>query len=151
MLIHELSAEECAGVLHAASVGYLACAKDGEPYVVPIHYAFDAERRCLYGLSMVGRKIEWLRANPRACLAVDDITDKNHWKTVIVAGAYEELRDAADREDAERRCHQLLGNREEWWFPAMAKSRTREPRGVVLFRIRIEQMTGRRSARSDIA
>jgi nitroimidazol reductase NimA-like FMN-containing flavoprotein (pyridoxamine 5'-phosphate oxidase superfamily) len=70
---------------------------------------------------------------------------------VLVVGVYEELRNAADRDDAERRCHALFQDHQEWWFPAMAKRRSAEPRGVVLFRIRIEQVTGRRSTRSDIA
>ena len=130
MLIHDLSPEECANVLQRAVLGHLACAKEGEPYVVPIHFAFDAERRCVYGVSMIGQKVEWMRANPRACLAVSDILDKDHWTTVIIAGSYEELRDTADAEDAERRCQQLFETRKEWWFPAMATRRTRDPRAV---------------------
>jgi hypothetical protein len=53
MLIHDLSAEECGRVLTAADLGHLACANHGEPYVVPIHLAFDAERRCVYGVSAI--------------------------------------------------------------------------------------------------
>ena len=150
MLIHDLSTQQCADVLQGAVLGHLACAKQDEPYVVPIHFAFDAERRCVYGVSMIGQKIEWMRANPRACLAVSDISDKDHWTTVIIAGAYEELRDTADPDDAERRCMRLLATRKEWWFPAMATRGSQDPRGVVLFRIVIEQMTGRQSARSDL-
>ncbi len=151
MLVHDLSTEECANVLRSTFVGHLACARDGEPYVVPIHFAFDAERRCVYGVSGIGQKIEWLRANPRACLEADVITDKKHWNTVIVTGTYEELRGAADEEDAERRCQELFKNYNEWWFPALAKRRTQAPREAVIFRIRIERMTGRRSGRSDIS
>jgi nitroimidazol reductase NimA-like FMN-containing flavoprotein (pyridoxamine 5'-phosphate oxidase superfamily) len=149
MLIHDLSGDECVKVLQGTSVGHLACARDGEPYVVPIHFAFDPDRRCVYGVSMLGQKVEWMRANPRACLAVTDITDKHHWETVIIAGTYEELRDAPDADDAERRCQELFERNKEWWFPAMATRPAHQPRSVILFRIRIDHMTGRRAARSD--
>jgi nitroimidazol reductase NimA-like FMN-containing flavoprotein (pyridoxamine 5'-phosphate oxidase superfamily) len=147
MLIHDLSAEECGRVLTAAEVGHLACANQGQPYVVPIHIAFDAERHCVYCVSAIGQKVEWMRANPRVCLAVDHITDKNHWRTVVISGTYEELRGAADADDAERRCLRLFERRPEWWLPAMGGRLARDYRGVVLFRIRIERMTGRRATR----
>lgn len=147
MLIHDLSAEECGGVLAAADVGHLACANHGQPYVVPIHFAYDVERNCVYGVSAIGQKVEWMRANPLVCLAVEHVIDKNHWRTVVIAGTYEELRDAADTADAQRRCLRLFEQRSEWWLPAMADRLEHGYRGVVLFRIRIDRMTGRRAAR----
>ena len=60
MLIHTLSALECTKLLAANRVGRLACAKDGQPYVVPNAHA----GKHLYAFSMPGKKIEWMRANP---------------------------------------------------------------------------------------
>jgi uncharacterized protein len=48
MLIHELTPTECAEILRRTNLGRLACAKDGQPYVVPVHFSFDLERSCVY-------------------------------------------------------------------------------------------------------
>jgi len=151
MLIHDLTADECARILERTHFGHLACSKDGQPYVVPIHFSFDGERRCVYGVSTVGQKIRWMRSNPRVCLEVEDISDKDHWQTVVVSGKYEELGDTPEAAEARERCHQLFRQRTEWWFPAIAQRQTRELRAVVLYQIRIDRMTGRRAARSVVA
>ena len=61
-----------------------------QPDVVPIYFSFDREELCVYAFSTVGQKIEWMRNNPKVCLEVEDITDKDHWTTVIVIGRYAE-------------------------------------------------------------
>lgn len=38
MLVRTLSTLECTKLLTANRVGHLACAKDGQPYVVPFYY-----------------------------------------------------------------------------------------------------------------
>ena len=43
MLIHELSAEECAELLTRAHLGRLGCAHDGQPYIVPISFSRTIE------------------------------------------------------------------------------------------------------------
>lgn len=60
MLIRTLSVLECTRLLGANRVARLACAKDGQPYVVPLHYAYSDAH--LYAFSMPGKKIEWMRA-----------------------------------------------------------------------------------------
>ena len=94
MLIHELSPNECAEVLGRIDLGRLGCARFDQPYIVPIHFSFDAERNCVYAFSTIGQKIEWMRENPKVCLEVDEIDDKNHWTTVLVTGRYEEIHQA---------------------------------------------------------
>jgi uncharacterized protein len=150
MLIHDLALDECVELLQRNSVGHLGCAKNDEPYVVPIHYSFDAHQQVIYVVSTVGQKVEWMRANPRVCLTVDEITDKDHWSTVVLNGSYEELDDHHPG-DAQKRSQELFQQRKEWWLPALAKHSPEPSRRVVLFRIRIDRMTGRRSRRSDIA
>jgi nitroimidazol reductase NimA-like FMN-containing flavoprotein (pyridoxamine 5'-phosphate oxidase superfamily) len=151
MLIHDLAFDECVRLLQRNSVGHLGCAKDGEPYVVPIHYSFDAERHAIYVVSTLGQKVEWMRANPRVCLTVDEISDKNHWTTVVLNGSYEEVDESEDSGEAQKRSQRLFQQRKEWWLPAMAKHSSDAGRKVLVFQIRIDRMTGRRSLRSDIA
>ena len=57
MLIHELTSKESAEFLQRTNLGRLACSKDGQPYVVPIHFSFDLDRGCLYSFSTVGQKV----------------------------------------------------------------------------------------------
>jgi uncharacterized protein len=151
MLIHDLTSDECVRLLQRNSVGHLGCAKDGEPYVVPIHYAFDVDKHVIYVVSAVGQKVVWMRANPRVCLTVDEIADKDHWSTVVLNGSYEELDEVQPSGDANKRAQQLFSQRREWWLPAIAKHTPDASRKVVVFQIRIERMTGRRSRRSDVA
>jgi nitroimidazol reductase NimA-like FMN-containing flavoprotein (pyridoxamine 5'-phosphate oxidase superfamily) len=147
MLIHELSPTECDEILARNDVARLACSRDGQPYVVPIHFSFDLERRCLYSFSAVGQKVLWMRDNPKVCLEVEDISDRNNWQTVVIFGRYEEIRDAPDEAEARRRAQTRFERRPEWWLPAAAKIGSRKPHAVVVFRIRIERATGRRAAR----
>lgn len=151
MLIHELSSDDCTGLLARTHLGRLACAKDGQPYVVPVHFSFDLERGCVYGFSTVGQKIRWMRENPLVCLEVEEVVDKDHWQTVVVFGRYEELRGQYDEEDARRRTQILFEERQQWWLPAMARLRSADPEAAVLYRVRIERMTGRRAARNVTA
>ena len=125
----------------------LACAHDDQPYILPIHFSFDAARNCLYAFSTVGQKIAWMRQNPKVCVAVEDVTDKDHWTTVLVFGRYEELTDSPDDAAALKAVIGLFQQRAEWWLPATAKLGTREHHEVVIYRIQIDQLTGRRASR----
>lgn len=146
MLIHELTTDECLAVVACAEFGRLACAHGDQPYIVPIFYAFDVERRCLYAFSTVGQKIEWMRENPLVCVEIEDIRDKTHWTTVLVFGRYEELGDTADDVAARRAAQRLFQERPDWWLPAVAKVPTRDERAaVVVYRIQIDRLTGRRA------
>jgi hypothetical protein len=147
MQIHELTADQCIEVLNRTTLGHLACARADQPYVVPIQFSFDAERKCMYGFSAVGQKIAWMRDNPKVCVEVEDIADKNRWTTVIVFGRYEEIQDSPADADARKRVWELFQRRPEWWLPAAAKLGLREYHAMVLYRIPIDRLTGRRASR----
>lgn len=147
MLIHELNPRECADVLSRTHLGRLGCARFDQPYVVPIHFSFDAERKCVYAFSAIGQKIEWMRNNPKVCLEVEEIDDRNHWTTVLVFGRYEEIQRGPEGAEARHRAEHLLQQRDEWWLPATGKLPSREPHRMVVYRIRIDRLTGRRATR----
>jgi nitroimidazol reductase NimA-like FMN-containing flavoprotein (pyridoxamine 5'-phosphate oxidase superfamily) len=147
MLIHELSAAECFEVIGRTHLARLGCARDNQPYIVPILLSFDAEHRCLYGFSAIGQKIDWMRDNPKVCVELDDISDKDHWTTVIVLGRYEEIHSVPDEAIARRRAEQLFRQRTEWWFPGAARVASRAPKDVVVYRIQIDRVSGRRASR----
>jgi nitroimidazol reductase NimA-like FMN-containing flavoprotein (pyridoxamine 5'-phosphate oxidase superfamily) len=147
MLTHELDPQECREFIRRHDVARLACAKDGQPYVVPISYAFDGGRDCVYGFSAVGQKIAWMRENPSVCLEIDEVADTNHWTTVLVFGRYEEIGSGDDERTARTRALELFQVRREWWLPGAARTTARQHEAVVVYRITIDRVTGRRALR----
>jgi nitroimidazol reductase NimA-like FMN-containing flavoprotein (pyridoxamine 5'-phosphate oxidase superfamily) len=147
VLIQELDPRECADVLSRASLGRLGCARFDQPYIVPIHFSFDPTLQCVYAFSTIGQKIEWMRENPKVCLEVEEIGDKDHWTTVLAIGRYEEIHQAPEEAEARRRAEQLFQQRREWWLPGAAKVTSREPQHIVVYRIQIDRLSGRRAAR----
>src|SRR6266480_7246051 len=99
-MITRLSQEEARALLTVSRIGRLGCVHEGGPYVVPINYVLDGES--IYVHSLPGRKLEALRANPRACLQVDEVIDPYHWRSAIAFGAYEEVTDPTERDRAVR-------------------------------------------------
>lgn len=149
MLIHELNTPECEDLLRREHLGRLACTRDGQPYIVPIHFSYDPDHCCLYAFSTVGQKIVWMRENPKVCVEVEDIADKNRWTTVLVFGRYEEISDAFEEAETRRRAWERFQHRPEWWFPAAAKLSSGEHHAMVIYRIVIDRLTGRRAARDN--
>ena len=147
MLIHELTREQCCEVLGRAELGRLACSRFDQPYVVPIHFSFDPDSDCIYAFSTVGQKVQWMRENPKVCLEVEDIDDKNSWTTVVVIGRYDEIHQSPGEAEARERAEQLFAARPGWWLPAAAKIPGRDRHDVVVCRLQIERLTGRRTAR----
>lgn len=71
MPIRNLTPEECQQMMARNVLGRLGCAIDNQPYVVPIYFAYEPGH--LYCFSTVGRKIEWMRKNPKVCVEVDEV------------------------------------------------------------------------------
>jgi nitroimidazol reductase NimA-like FMN-containing flavoprotein (pyridoxamine 5'-phosphate oxidase superfamily) len=90
-----LSEMEARNLIAGGRIGRLGCVGNGEPYVVPINYVFEDDS--IYSHSLPGRKIELLRAHPRACLQVDEIENDFEWRSVIAYGNFEEVRVPSDR------------------------------------------------------
>jgi hypothetical protein len=61
MRISEMEDRECRDTLARLGFGRLGCARDNQPYIVPIYFAYEPDR--LYGFATLGQKIEWLRTN----------------------------------------------------------------------------------------
>jgi uncharacterized protein len=148
MLIHELTRDECREVLARSELGRLACSRFDQPYVVPIHFSFDAERNCAYAFSALGQKIQWMRENPKVCLEIEEIEHKDSWTTVVAFGWYEEIHQDPEKAEARRRAEQMFLARGEWWLPAAARVPGHDHHGVVVYRIQIDRLSGRRAARN---
>jgi nitroimidazol reductase NimA-like FMN-containing flavoprotein (pyridoxamine 5'-phosphate oxidase superfamily) len=55
MMINEISERECRAVLGRASIGRLGCARDNQPYVVPVYLAYEPDY--VYVFSTLGKKL----------------------------------------------------------------------------------------------
>lgn len=145
MVINQLTEEECRAFLASASHGRLGCSRDNQPYVVPIYFAYEPD--FIYVLSTLGQKNEWMRANPKVCLEVDEITNQSEWMSVIASGRYQELLEpqfTAEREHA----RELLGKRHLWWQNALGERQLRVGDHAIaplFFRIHVDSITGLRA------
>jgi nitroimidazol reductase NimA-like FMN-containing flavoprotein (pyridoxamine 5'-phosphate oxidase superfamily) len=63
------SREEMERILQEETIGYLGLSMDGMPYVVPLNYSY-VEGRILFHCALTGRKLDYLKANPRVCFTV---------------------------------------------------------------------------------
>ena len=145
MQINEMKAEECNTFLERVSVGRLACSFENQPYVVPIHFAY--EKGYIYVFSTFGQKVKWMRANPKVCIQADEVQNQSQWISVIVNGQSQEL--ALPQHTAERQhATSLLAKRYQWWLNAFGERQAKvgdkaiEP---LFFRIRIHSISGLRA------
>jgi nitroimidazol reductase NimA-like FMN-containing flavoprotein (pyridoxamine 5'-phosphate oxidase superfamily) len=132
-----LSDGEARDLIAGGKIGRLGCVDNGEPYVVPINYVF--EDGSIYSHSLPGRKIEALRAHPRACLQVDKIENDFEWRSAIAYGGFEELRVQGERKAVLRK---LLAR-----FPLLTpvESTIAKDAGApdsIVFRIIVDRITG---------
>jgi len=149
MLIKEINETECREVLSRASLGRLGCSLNDQPYIVPVGLAY--EDGYIYVFSTLGQKIEWMRANPKVCMQVDETKGQSEWVSVIANGQFEELPDPqrADERDHARR---LMEKRHLWWLNAMAERRIQmrdQDITPIFFRIRVSSLTGLRGAAEE--
>lgn len=144
MPVREMSEHDCLAMLAARHMGYLACAQGGRPYVVPIHYAFENTK--LYSFSLPGKKTEWLRANPHACLHVNDLQSHDHWHSVLIEGRYRELPDTSECHNERLYAWSLLQKHDLWWEPAVFKPESAERAGdhsPLFYSISVDDISGR--------
>lgn len=146
MIVTEMTRAECREALAQTGLGRLACAHDNQPYIVPIFFVLDEDY--LYSFSLPGRKIDWMRSNPRVCLEVDSVQSWQDWTTIVALGQYEELPDEPDWQAERRHAHGLLQRRAMWWQPASVdiSDHAGEAISPVFFRMTLDDLTGRRGS-----
>ncbi len=79
-MIGRLTIDQIDEVLKNNTIGHIGCNDGKKTYVVPVNYVFD-------GKSIIGH----------SCFAVDEMKSFTNWKSVILWGEYEELKEERDR------------------------------------------------------
>jgi len=127
----------------------VALCRDDEPYVVTMNYGYDADRGVLYfHCAVEGLKLEFIRANPRACAMVVHDLGYRHgecdhaYRSVVLRGPIGIVEDEAERRYG---LGVLIDHQEA--EPAAVRERTMPGgelrRPVGLLRFDIEEMTGK--------
>jgi len=137
--VRELSDEECRKFLSEHHLGRIAYAFRDRVDIQPIFYAFDGE--WLFGRTSPGEKLSTIQHHRWVAFEVDQVQDLWHWTSVVVKGAFHELRD--DGTDEDRRVWERA---REAISGAMPEAFTRDDPGAhrtVLFGISPLEITGR--------
>jgi uncharacterized protein len=102
-----LSEAEIDAILKGGQVGYLALAKEEQPYLVPLNFLFESGS-IYFHCAPEGRKIDYIRANPKACfqtgetgglISGDNPCSHNYrYRSVIVEGRVEEVVGSVEKE-----------------------------------------------------
>jgi hypothetical protein len=143
MLVGELHSGECYELLARLGFGRLACARDNQPYIVPIYFAY--EPHVLYGFGTLGQKIEWMRSNPLVAVEADEVKSHVEWTSVVVRGRYEEFPEAPEFAIARQQARSVLEKRSLWWQTGLAAVETRgsSNRGLpIYYCIHIDEISG---------
>jgi nitroimidazol reductase NimA-like FMN-containing flavoprotein (pyridoxamine 5'-phosphate oxidase superfamily) len=143
MIVREMHDAECYRVIKTERLARLACAKDNQPYIVPIQYAYANSR--LFSFSLPGQKIDMMRSNPHVCLEIDHFTDTRHWRCVVIRGVFYELMTDDERQLA----WEHLQDRNDWWEPGALKPTPQQlttERSHLFYEIVIDSLTGREAA-----
>lgn len=149
MVIHEMTEQECLAFLERASIGRLGCSHEDQPYVVQVQLAYQS--KCVYVLSTFGQKIEWMRANPKVCVAVDEFKSQSEWTSVIANGTYQELTEPQFTDEREL-ARKLLEKRYRWWQTAFAERQAKtgdQLMDPIFFRIQVVSVSGLRARDSE--
>jgi uncharacterized protein len=140
--VEDMSPAEMHALLQRENFGHLGCARDGRPYVVPMHYAYDGKE--LYFFTTAGMKTQYIDANPQVCLQVEEITDSTHWLSVMVIGRAVEL----TKPDEMQRAMKLITERNPSLTPAISATQL-DSLGravdIALYRITPEIIDGRQT------
>lgn len=140
--VEDMAKGEMVALLLRVGFGHLGCAREGRPYVVPMHYAYDSE--ALYFFTTEGTKTTYIAANPQVCLQVEEVQDASHWRSVMVTGHAERITQADEME----RAMQLITERNPTLTPAINKTQldawTRANQ-IAIYRLRPDIIDGRKT------
>ena len=144
--VSDMTRAEMDALLARARYGHLGVSRDGHPYVVPMHYAFDG--RDLYFFTTEGTKTEYIAANHEVCFQVEEVNGPEDWQSVMLTGRAELLKEPQDLE----RAMLLVSERNPSLSPALSHTRigawTRLSR-IALYRLRPDAVYGRKTVTGD--
>jgi uncharacterized protein len=148
-----LDKTEIEKVLSGADSGVLSMCVGGEPYAVPLSYAF-LEGKIVIHCAPKGKKLEFLRANPRVCFVVSKNQDgmkphcpdeecNYHYESVICEGTARIVESVSEKLE-------LLEKFKEYFYARLGRDPKTNPVAekaaahATCIVIKISEMTGKR-------
>ena len=135
--MRDLGRPEIDALLGEQVVGRIGCHADGVTYVVPVIYAYDGE--CVHVATIEGQKVRMMRDSPSVCFEVDDYAAPGRWRSAILQGTYEEVAPAETAASLGLLAARFARGGEG----GGARKPESHDRPSVVFRIRVEEATGR--------
>jgi uncharacterized protein len=147
-----LNDKEMDALLARHRYGRLGYALDGQIYIIPINYAYEggvlyghaARGGQLDGAQVAGTKVRAMRQSSTVAFEVDEIQDAAHWRSVLLHGRYEEIRDPDERRKAFSRIVAQAGGGER-----SEVSWALDLEHLVVFKVEISSRTGRYEERES--
>lgn len=140
---------EIAAFLDKALVGRLGTSFQGQPYITPLAFVFR-DGKFYFHSGPKGRKMEYIKANPRVCFEVDELNTIHfgssacshsfRYSSVIALGTARLIDDA----DLKRRALNWLVIKysgEEW----ISKLSETDLAGVEVVEVEVDELTGKRN------
>lgn len=140
--VTDLSIEEGQALLRSVGFGHLGCTRDGHPYVVPMHYAYDSQD--LYFFTTEGTKTEFIASNSEVCFQVEEVIDSANWRSVMVSGHARRLTSSEEIEHA----MQLIAKHNPTLTPALNKTDIgawHRLNNIAIYRVRPDAIYGRKT------
>jgi uncharacterized protein len=140
-VIRDLSPDECAAVLARGYVGRIAFSSHDRVDIQPVHYVY--EDGWIYGRTSTGAKLVTLRHNPWVAFEVDEVRAPFDWTSVVVRGSFHQLAEPADAPPRERVAREHAIDLLRALVPGTLRPGDPTPWRDVVFRIAIDEITGR--------
>jgi hypothetical protein len=136
--------------LREVTVGRLAFANDGEPYIVALNFGILATEplTLVFHCAATGRKLDMMFRNPRVCFEADlpgELSDAGdtacRWgmafRSVVAWGHLEQIQDEGEKKAALEALMNKYASKRDWIFEAAALE------SVVVLKLTIEEITAK--------
>ncbi|MEO7456905.1 MAG: pyridoxamine 5'-phosphate oxidase family protein [Gemmatimonadaceae bacterium] len=133
--------DDARALLSRNHVGRLAFSFHDRVDIQPLHYVRDGD--WLYGRTEVGSKLATLAHHGWCALETDEIRGLFDWDSVVVRGSFQILDPELGSADAYKRGIELLRN----FVPGALTEDDPTPKRLVVFRIHIDEISGRSARR----
>lgn len=145
------SMESIHSILRNGKYMVLALSNQGMPYTVAMSYGYDEDENvCYFHGAKKGRKIDYIRANPRVCGIV--IQDRGYidgecshaYRSVVVEGTMELVRDVNEKSQALTKMFLHLEEHPENLIKRF-EGNTDAISGLTVLKLKIVSLTGKQS------
>ncbi|MBW2527786.1 MAG: pyridoxamine 5'-phosphate oxidase family protein [Deltaproteobacteria bacterium] len=137
-------------------VGHLGLAADGQPYVVPLNYAYIDDKIVIH-CATKGRKVDLVRQAGACCFAVNRHPDRiryhaekrchYRYHSVLAFGRARYVEDGAERLEWLTRFRDYFSERLGRTIPPEIDRETAEKVGIIV--IEVDELTGRKEEGAD--